>query len=98
MHYGNVILGRMALADGDIEGAEEHLLAAGRTPETHDLAWGGPDMTLAKALLERGRRESVLRYLELCLDLWETDQERLSNWIALIETGRPPDFSSNLSF
>ncbi len=100
VHYGNVILGRIALADGDVEGAEQHLLAAGRMPGSDSLKWGGPDMALAKDLLEHGRRESVLRYLELCLDmdLWETHQERLRNWIALVEAGRTPDFGSNLSF
>lgn len=98
IHYGNLVLGRIALSGGDLGGAGQRLLAAGRTPGSPQLNSFGPDMALAKALLERGERQTVLRYLELCLDFWEMGQDRLRNWIALIEAGRTPDFSRHLRF
>ena len=98
IHYGNLVLGRIALSDGDLGGAGRHLLAAGRTPGSPQLNSFGPDMALAKDLLNRGETQTVRRYLELCLEFWEMGQDRLRNWIALIEAGRTPDFSRHLRF
>ena len=97
VHYGNVILGRIALADGDVEGAEQHLLAAGRMPGSDSLKWGGPDIAGEGPSRARAARERAAVSLCLDMDLWETHQERLRNWIA-VEAGRTPDFGSNLSF
>ena len=98
VHYGNLVLGRVALADGDLRGAAQYLLAAGRTPGSPQLNSFGPDMALARDLLERGETQTVLRYLALCLDFWEMGQASLKSWIALIEGGRTPDFSRHLRF
>ena len=98
LHFGNLVLGRIALADDDLEGAAQYLLAAGRTPGSPQLRSFGPDMALAKELLERGQTQTVVRYLQLCLDFWEMGQDELRNWITLIEAGREPDFRRNLRF
>ena len=98
IHYGNLILGRIALADGDLEEARARLIAAGQTPGSPQLNSFGPDMALAKALFERGEKQTVLRYLEMCLEFWEMGQDELKNWIALIEGGRTPDFTGQLRF
>lgn len=98
VHFGNLVLGRIALLDGDLEEAGSRLLAAGRTEGSATLKSFGPDMALAKALFERGERRTVVRYLELCLDFWESGQDTLRDWIALVEAGRTPDFSRNLRF
>ena len=97
IHYGNVVLGRIALADGDLPEAGARLIAAGETPGSPQLNSFGPDMALAKALFERGETLTVIRYLELCGNFWAMDRGRLQNWIALIRAGRTPDFS-NLRF
>ena len=98
IHYGNLVLGRIALVDGDLEEVRARLIAAGQTPGSPQLNSFGPDMALAKALFERGERQTVLRYLELCLEFWEMGQDELKNWIALIEGGRTPDFTGQLRF
>ena len=98
IHYGNLILGRLALADGDLEEARARLIAAGQTPGSSQLNSFGPDMALAKKLLEHGETRAVVRYLELCGNFWEMDRGRLKEWIVLIEAGRTPDFSFNLRF
>ena len=98
VHFGNLVLGRIALLDGDLDEAVSRLLAAGRTEGSATLNSFGPDMALAKALLERGERRTVVRYLELCLDFWQSGQDTLRDWIALVEGGRTPDFSRNLRF
>ena len=98
IHYANLVLGRIALAEGNQEEAGARLLAAARTQGAPPRRYGGPDMALAKALLERGETETVLRYLELCLDLWERGEDDLRDWIVLIEAGRIPDFDHNFLF
>ena len=102
IHYTNLVLGRIALRRGDIDSAKEHLLAAGRL--SAEWAGGildtfGPNMTLAKELLERGEREVVIEYLELCRTFWKSHGERLLNqWIDEIKSGDMPQFGANLIY
>ena len=98
IHYGNLILGHVALEETDLERARTHLLAAGRMRRSPVERLGAPDMTLAKALLERGESEIVLAYFELCFDFWQEGHEQLKDWIVLVEAGRIPDFRQHLMF
>jgi tetratricopeptide (TPR) repeat protein len=77
LHKGNIILGRIALQRGDIAGAKEDLLAAGQTPGSPQLDSFGPNMTLAKELLEKGERDAVLTYLQSCGKFWKMGGEQL---------------------
>lgn len=98
IHYGNLVLGRIALDEGNADEARDHLLAAARTGGAPLRRFGGPDMALARKLLDRGQVTIVVQYLELCLDLWERGEEDVRDWIALIEAGRTPDFDHNFVF
>jgi hypothetical protein len=53
-------------------------------------------MILAKELLEKGERETVLAYLQSCAKFWEMGGDRLQNWMATIRGGGTPDFLMNL--
>ncbi len=97
-HHGNVILGRIALAEGNIEEARYRLVAAATTHGSPQLDSFGPDMTLAKELLDAGEKEVVLNYFELCSGFWEMGQEELADWTALVKAGRMPDFEGSLEF
>ena len=97
-HYGNLTLGRIALLEGDIKEAKSRLIAAGRTPGSPQLNSFGPDMTLARELLELGESEVVLVYLSLCSEFWEMDRGRLETWTAQVKGGETPDFSTSLRF
>ena len=96
IHYGNLVLGHLALASGDVEGAKGHLVGAGRTPGSAPLCSFGPSMVLAKELLDRGEREAVLHYLRLCSVFWQPDDQCLDQWIWTIEHGGVPDFGVRL--
>jgi len=98
VHKGNIVLGRLALRDGDIPGAKEHLLADGRTPGSPQLNSFGPNMMLAKELLEKGERDVVLAYLDLCGQFWKSGDSRLQNWKAIVKGGCTPDFGTNLIY
>lgn len=94
VHYGNIILGRIALAEGNIKKARSYLRRAGAAPESRRLRQLGPDTILAKGLLERGERKAVLRYFGQCAKFWERGRDRLQEWEVLVRAGRIPVSSS----
>jgi len=100
VHHGNLVLGRIALRNGNIEKAKSQLTAAGNTPGSPQLNSFGPNMALAKALLEIGEREVVLEYFELCSKFWNSDRakDKLDKWGVLAAAGRIPDFRANLDY
>jgi tetratricopeptide (TPR) repeat protein len=98
VHKGNIVLGLVELRREDVSGAKEHLLAASLTPGSPQLDSFGPNMTLAKELLEKGEREAVLAYLQNCEEFWKMGRGKLEEWIATAKTGGIPDFGANLSY
>lgn len=98
IHQGNIVLGRLALRRSDIEGAKRYLLAAGKTPGSSQLASLGPNMALARDLLDRGEQETVLTYLEECSHFWDANRGKLAEWTALVKAGLKPDFGRNLDY
>jgi hypothetical protein len=98
VHYGHLVLGRVALEMGNVDEAKRHLLASGRTHGSPTLSSFGPNMCLARDLLKRGERDVVLEYLQLCLEFWAHGAEKLSNWTKQIESGDTPDFGANLAY
>ena len=96
IHKANIVLGQLALAEDDVVTAKHHLLAAGKVSGAPTLGSFGPNMQLAAELLERGEREVVLEYFELCSNFWPSD--KLKDWAALVKGGRTPDFGANLVY
>jgi hypothetical protein len=98
LHKGNIVLGRVALLHGDLPNAKDHLLAAGAIPGSPQLDSFGPNMTLAKELLEKGERDTVVAYLQACGKFWKMGAGRLQGWIGTIKSGGIPDFGENLVY
>jgi hypothetical protein len=98
VHQGNIILGRLALRESKLEAAKLYLLAAGKTPGSSSLGSLGPNMALAKDLLDRGETATVLEYLQSCGGFWSADRGKLAEWIALVRAGLKPDFGPNLGY
>ena len=96
IHHGNLVLGRIALAEGDIEEAKRRLIAAGKTTGSPSLNSFGPKMMLAEELLQEGEKEVVLEYFSLCSRFWEMGQDRLEEWSDLVQANRVPDFGGSL--
>jgi hypothetical protein len=95
-HVGNLVLGLIALKANDVVKAKEHLLAAGNIPGSSSLKSFGPNMMLAKELIERGEREVAVEYFDLCAKFWEK-QNKLAQWEIIVKQGDTPDFGYNLT-
>lgn len=128
VHVGHLILGRAALASGDVKEAKRQLLASaeefgagvsvqpendsGGTPKSSfgaavyrrpyksspQMDTFGPDMQLAKELLEKGEKETVIKYLDLCSAFWNKEFSKVDSWKSVIERGEMPDFGPNLIY
>jgi uncharacterized protein YciI len=101
-HIGNIILGRVALKQKNINAAKEYLLIAIRAPLRREKSWLGEiDTELAKELLEAGEKDTVLEYLKLCeglsnltseKKLFENQSTKLQLWQEQIRQGKTPNF------
>ena len=95
---GNLVLGRIAVREGRIEEAKQYLLAAGKSKGSPQMDSFGPNMSLAKDLLEKGERDTVLQYFELCRRFWRMDYGKLDDWRQEVKAGKIPNFGANLVF
>ena len=98
VHDGNLVLGRIAVDEGRIEDAKRLLLAAGKSSGSPVLGSFGPNMSLAKDLLEKGEQETVLQYFEMCRKFWSSGGGKLDEWTKDVQAGRIPDFGANLIY
>lgn len=88
----NIVEGRLALRAGDIDVAKWHLLQAGRSRGSPQMNTFGPNMSLARDLLQKGERATVLQYFELCRKFWKHDGGRLDEWTDAVKAGEMPEF------
>jgi len=98
IQHGNIVLGRIALRDGNVNEAKRYLLAAGKTPGSPQLNSFGPNMSLASDLLAKGENGVVLEYFKQCGKFWKLSRGRLDTWAALVKEGQAPDFGANLEY
>lgn len=98
LHQGHLILGELALAEGDVGTARFELLEAGRTPGSPQLNSFGPNMRLALQLLRAGETVAVRDYFLLCRRFWEGGGEELDRWDGEVAAGHLPDFGANLEY
>ena len=92
IHYGNLVLGHIALASGDTAEAKIRLVEAGKMPGDPALNSFGPNMSLAKEFVERNEKGIVIEDLNLCAKFWKDEFGELRDWKALLKRGGYPDF------
>jgi tetratricopeptide (TPR) repeat protein len=98
IYTGNLILGRVALAANDVASAKTYLLAAAATPGSPQLNSFGPNMTLARDLLARGERDTVLEFFQRCGKFWTMGADTLKQWTKVVKNGGTPDWGPNLDY
>lgn len=94
----NVVLGRLALLEGRIDEATQRLTKSVQYPDVAIMPTFGPNMSLAKDLLESGETDAVLSYFELCRKFWKLENGKLDQWSREVKAGRIPNFGSNLVY
>jgi len=98
IYFGNLVLGRIAVREDNLALAGQYLLAAGATPGSPQLDSFGPNVTLARELIEKGQSGVVLQYFALCKHFWKMDHGKLDEWSATVRKGGIPDFNDNLYY
>ena len=78
--------------------AKKRLLASDDSKGSPQMNSFGPNMQLAKALLEKGERDAVLEYFQRCGRFWKMGQDQLAAWTAAVKKGEIPDFGANLNY
>lgn len=74
--------------------------------KSSDLAWSGspqlnsfgPNMLLAKELIEAGYKEPVRQFFDECSLFWRLDRGRLKSWAAVMDSNQMPNFGANLIY
>lgn len=98
VHNMNIVAGRIALQKGNIEEAKNQLILAGQTNGSPQLNSFGPNMSLAKELLEKKESKVVLQYFDLCSRFWNNDFSKLNELKVTVQHGEIPNFGANLKF
>jgi hypothetical protein len=84
------VLGHVALKQGVLRTAIDHLRESGAVVGDHRLSSYGPSFTLAKELCIEGAWSEVEAYLRACEWFWKDD--RLKVWLDQVECRELPDF------
>lgn len=98
---GNMVLGRVVLRrEKDIARTKAYLLASSAVAPGNNPTLGsfGPNMSLAKDLLEKGERDAVLDFFVRCRGFCERGQPKLDRWTAMVKGGDMPDFGAILIY
>ena len=97
IHDANMVLGLIALDKNNLDKAKCYLLKAGETPGSPQITNFGPNLLLAKALLDIGEHQTVLKYFRSLTNVWKNDDKRLNTWISTIEDGGTPYLEKHLT-
>ncbi len=87
IHDGNMVLGLVALRQGSVENAKQYLLESARMSGSPQLDSFGPDLTLARELLQKGERDAVLKYISLCRTFWKMGGAKLDAMTEAVRAG-----------
>jgi hypothetical protein len=93
IHYGNMVLCKVALKSDDTVAAESYFIAASKTTGSPDLNSFGPDFSLCEIFLGQGKRELVKTYLTNCSSFWK--KQIIDQWLVEIEAGVVPRFNES---
>jgi tetratricopeptide (TPR) repeat protein len=89
-HRGHVLLGLIAMQEGDVATARDHLAASARLRVSPFSQGREPATALAAALARRGQPGAALSYLDACRPLWPAGAGRMDAWRAALRVGSVP--------
>jgi len=100
IHVSNIFLGLIAVEENNIAKAKEYLINSGLIKGSPQINSFGPNMILAKVLLEKGETEVVLKYIDLSKKYWNFFVRffYLRKWKKKIRNNQNPNFRSHLIY
>ena len=100
IHQANTYIGLASLRLGQVEIAKYHLLEANKNQGSPQLKSFGPNMLLAKILLEAGDFKTPVLYLNESKKYWNFVFRiwKLKKWIKIMEQGKIPNFGPHLKY
>jgi tetratricopeptide (TPR) repeat protein len=98
VYDGNLVLGRLAVQEDRLDEAKQYSSESGTSTGSAVLGTFGPNMSLARDLLESGERDAVLEFFEQCRKFWTSGNQKLTLWSEDVKAGRMPDFGANLFY
>jgi hypothetical protein len=96
IHAAWTIRGICSIRNGDLKRACSLLLESAKVTGSPQLNSFGPNMFLAKLLLENGQVDTVVTYLQNVTTFWKMN--RSEEWISVIRKGSTPDFGASLAY
>ena len=100
VHIGNLVLGLVELDKGNVALAGDYLLMSvrfeGKIPGYLEMY--GPNTLLAKKMIEKGKRDLVNEYFDLCANFWRKEDRPLEGWKTTVANGGMPNFGANLRY
>jgi hypothetical protein len=90
-NLGETLLGRLAIARGDVSEAKERLLTSLKPPEKFKNPVFDPNMTLAQDVYDAGERDTVLEFLEASRAIWKSDRGRIDRMISFVKKAPSAD-------
>lgn len=99
VHHAYLVLGRLEVIKGNLDEAKRFLKLSAQSGSPQLDAFG-PNMTLAKELIDRGERPAVVEYFEDCLKFWDSKiaKSKIEEWKADMARGKTPSFGGNLVY
>jgi BlaR1 peptidase M56 len=92
----NMVVGKIALRQGDKKAAARYLLAAADTPGSDRIRRGEFDMNLPRALVDWGQRSAVAQFLDRMAPKTVRSRQ-FQDWAAEIRKGINPDLIPTFS-
>ena len=93
IYMGNLILAQASLDKNDVTNAKRYLLQAAATPSSHMIEQNGLDLSVARALFDRGEKDTVVEYLNRGKQLWPQGAQGINRIQGAIRAGRRPNFN-----
>ncbi len=96
--WANTADGLLAVHRGNYREAADCLLKSAETPGSTKLNSFGPNMLLARAVLEHGDKESVLKFFTRCERFWKIGKKQMERWAKDMRLGDMPNFGAHLYY
>lgn len=84
-NLGQTLLGRVAVARGNVAEGNERLLASIKPPAKFKNPVFEPNMTLAQDVYDAGDHDAVVQFLEASSTVWKFDRGRIDRMISYVK-------------